>query len=300
MLDSCLRTREWSSRKWYLIFCLLLLSTWLVACAQPQAQNKSKAFVTPLAQITAPTPLLTRGILTIGSYTNYLPQEFTEGETDTVVGFDIDLINVLAQRMGLRPHVVQLDFSSLLPSLQEKNVDVVISALPITSDLQKQVDFVPYFKGGESLLVANGNPHHIQGTNDLCGLSVGVRIGTLEENDLRVASNTCKQAGNKPITTIALSNGADVIQLLKTGRVVATYQDAPVSDYYIHQDPSLFAIGGQVTNGNVEGIAIRKGDASILQAVQKAFQAVRNDGTYHFLIMKWGLTTGELTSDEDG
>jgi len=78
--------------------------------------------------------------------------------------------------------------------------------------------------------------------------------------------------------------------------VIATYQDSPVSDYYIRQAPSLFTIGGPVANENLEGIVVRKGDPSMLKALQSAFQALNRDGTYHYLIMKWGLTTGELTS----
>jgi polar amino acid transport system substrate-binding protein len=238
-----------------------------------------------------------RGTLTIGSYTDYPPQEFTDENTNTLVGFDIDLINALAKLMSLRPKIVSLDFSSLLPNLQARNIDLVISAIPITPDFQKLADFVPYFKGGESLLVQNGNPHHIQNTSDLCGLAVGVRIGTLEENDLRIANDACKQVGDKPIMTTALPDQADVIHLLMTGHVVATYQDAPVSDYYVRQAPSIFDIGGPVTNENVEGIAVHKGDGTMLKAVQSALQTLRKDGTYHYLIMKWGLTTGELMSN---
>jgi polar amino acid transport system substrate-binding protein len=251
---------------------------------------------TPHIQVTAPVSLLTPNTLTVGSYTDYPPQEFIDTTTNTVVGFDIDLISSMAQYMGLRTDIVQLEFSSLLHSLKKNDVDIVISAIPITPDLQKQAELIPYFRGGESFLVENGNPYHIQSTSDLCGLSVGVRSGTLEENDLRIANDTCKQAGNKPITTIALSKEDDVIHLLMIGRVIATYQDSPVSDYYIRQAPSLFTLGGPVTNENLEGIVVRKGDSSMLKALQSAFQALNKDGTYHYLIMKWGLTTGELTS----
>ncbi len=296
MLRSFIRTRKRPSKRFFCAACCLLVVFFVAACAQSQEQHAQKIRVVSVTQIASPSSLLVPGTLTIGSYTSYPPQEFIDTTTNMVVGFDIDLITVLAQRMNLHPKIVQLDFTSLLPSLREKDIDIAISAIPITPDLQKQATLLPYFKGGESLLVAIGNPHHIQSTSDLCGLSVGVRSGTLEENDLRVASNSCMLAGSKPIATIALPDQDSVIHLLKTGNVVATYQDAPVSDYYIRQAPSLFAIAGQVTNENVEGIAMRKDDKSMEQALQAAFAAVRKDGTYHYLIMKWGLTTGELTN----
>jgi polar amino acid transport system substrate-binding protein len=290
VLYTILKTRKWSSR-WIVCICFLCIFSTLSACGN-QTQNVKKQPVTQ-KQIIPPHSLLTNGTLTIGSYTNYLPQEFVDG-TNHLTGFDIDLINELARRMGLHSKFVQLDFRNLLPSLQAKTVDVVISAMPITPEMQKKADFIPYFKGGESLLVANGNPYHIQTTYDLCGLSVGVQIGTLEETDLRQASNICQQNGRKAINTMALSVQTDVIHLLMAGHVVATYQDAPVSDYYIHQAPSLFHLGGPVTNMNVEGIAVHKGDTAMYKAIENTLEAIRKDGTYHYLIMKWGLTTGEL------
>ncbi len=70
--------------------------------------------------------------------------------------------------------------------LVAKRFDVVISAVTIAPERQKQVAFAPYFNAGESLLVQTGNPKHITGTDDLCGLAVGVEEGTVEQVSCRV------------------------------------------------------------------------------------------------------------------
>jgi polar amino acid transport system substrate-binding protein len=149
---------------------------------------------------------------------------------------------------------------------------------------------VPYFNAGESLLVQAGNPKNIKGLSDLCGQSVGVQTGTIEQADLQTASNACKTAGKPEIKMVVLQDQTAVIQLLANQRVVATYQDSPVTDYYNKQHPGQFAVGGSVINAGLEGIVIRKNDAPMFNAVKAAFDKLKADGTYKQLIDKWGLT----------
>lgn len=205
------------------------------------------------------------------------------------------MITAVAQRMGLQAKVVSTSFDTIIDSLVAKRFDVVISAIIITADRQKKVDFVPYFNAGESLLVQKGNPHNIKSTADLCGLPVGVQTGTIEQTDLQTANDACKKSGKPLIDVTALTNQTDVIQLLATNRVVATYQDSPVTDYYNKLNPGRFTVGGSVVNAAPEGIVVRKGDTSMFNAVQTAFNQLKADGIYRSLILKWGLTDGEIS-----
>ena len=207
-----------------------------------------------------------------------------------------DLITAVAQRMGLKAHVVTTGFDTIIDSLTAKRFDVVISAVSVTPERQKKVDFVPYFNAGESLLVQAGNPKNIKALVDLCGQNVGVQDGTIEQADLQTANtNVCKKASKPAMNLTVLKNQTDVIQLLANNRVVATYQDSPVTDYYIKQHPGQFAVGGSVINAGLEGIVVRKGDSSMFNAVQTAFKQLKADGTYHTLITKWGLTNEQIT-----
>ncbi|HLG60678.1 MAG TPA: ABC transporter substrate-binding protein [Ktedonosporobacter sp.] len=240
--------------------------------------------------------LITPGVLTVGSDTTYPPQEYIDTTTHQAAGFDVDLISAIANKMGLKAQVVTAKFDSIISSLAARRFDVVISAVSITSDRQKQADFVPYFNAGESLLVQNGNPKGIKSTADLCGMDVGVQNGTIEQTDLQTASDACKKAGKPEINMTVLQDQTAVIQLLQTNRVVATYQDSPVTDYYLKQNPGRFEVGGSVVNAAPEGIVIRKGDTAMLNAVQSAFNALKVDGTYRSLISKWGLTNEAITT----
>lgn len=279
------------------IFMVLLLA--LAACGSnpPQTTTGGGGGSTKPTKATVPAPndLLTPGVLTVGSDTTYAPQEYIDTATGKAAGFDIDLISAVAQRMGLTAQIQTAKFDSIIQSLQSKRFDVVISAVTINADRQKQVDFVPYFSAGESLLVQKGNPKNIKSVSDLCGQDVGVQNGTVEQDDLKTASEACQKAGKPAINVTVLQDQTAVIQLLATNRVVATYQDSPVTDYYLKQHQDQFEVGGSVVNAAPEGIVIRKGDTSMFNAVKASFNALKADGTYHSIIQKWGLTSGEIS-----
>lgn len=282
-----------------LVGCFLTLMLLLAACGS-SGTTTGGGGSTPAASssptVTPPNDLLTPGYLTVGSDTTYPPQEYIDTSTNQAAGFDIDLIKAIAGRMGLQAKIVTTSFDTIIDSLSAKRFDVVISAVTITPARQQKADFIPYFSAGESLLVQNGNPHHITQVSDLCGQKAGAQNGTIEQSDLQTASAACQKAGKPPIQITVLTNQTDVIQLLVTNRVVATYQDSPVTDYYIKLHPGQFQVGGSVVNAAPEGIVVRKGDTSMFNAVNTAFKQLKADGTYHKIILQWGLTSEELTS----
>ncbi|HLL79735.1 MAG TPA: ABC transporter substrate-binding protein [Ktedonobacteraceae bacterium] len=298
------RFQQWGRRRHsfaVIVMCVSLALVLLLAACGSSTGGSGGTTPAPTTNsqtptVTPPNDLLTSGTLTVGSDTTYPPQEYIDTTTHEAAGFDIDLIKAVAARMGLQAKVITTSFDTIINSLVAKRFDVVISAVSVTPDRQKKVDFVPYFNAGESLLVQNGNPKHITSPNDLCGMPVGVQNGTIEQTDLQTASANCTKAGKPAINITALTNQTDVIQLLATNRVVATYQDSPVTDYYIKLHPGQFSVGGSVIGAGPEGIVVRKGDTSMFTAIQTAFNQLKANGTYHALILKWGLTNEELTS----
>lgn len=278
------KRRSRSSLAVVLLLSLVGLSLLLAACGSGSTT------------IAAPTDLLTPGVLTVGSDTSYPPQEYIDPTTHKAAGFDVDLITTLAKLMGLQAKIVPTKFDTIIDDLVAKRFDVVISAVSITPVRQKNVDFVPYLNAGESLLVQKGNPKHIQSTDDLCGLAVGVQEGTIEQGVLQSSSDNCQEQEKPTIKIIALQDQTAVIQLLATNRVVSTYQDSPVTDYYSKQNPDLFEGAGSVFAPGPEGIVVRKNDPSMFNAIQTAYQQVKAANTYHQLILKWGLTNEELAA----
>jgi len=273
------------------------LSLLFAACGSGGSTSTTTANPTAPAKpsIAAPTDLVTAGTLTVGSDTTYPPQEFVDTASGKAIGFDIDLITAMGQRMGLKVDVKKANFNTIIDDLSAHRYDVAISAITINDQRKQKADFVPYFSAGESLLVAKGNPEKLTSVKQLCGKNVGVQDGTVELDDLNAANKDCKAAG-KPINLTVLKDQTDVIQLLVNHRVVATYQDSPVTDYYIKLNPGQLEIGGSVVNAAPEGIAVRKGDSSMLTAMQNAFKALKSDGTYDSIFSKWQLNAAQKIS----
>jgi ABC-type amino acid transport/signal transduction systems, periplasmic component/domain len=269
-----------------------VLALLLAACGGTSATTGTP---TPAAKpsIAAPTDLLKTGTLVVGTDPTYVPMEYIDTATNTYTGFDIDLIKAMAAKLGLKVEVDKTSFTTIFDDLNNKRFDVVISAVTVNSDRQKAFDFVPYFSAGESLLVDKGNPKNLKSVSDLCGLNVGVQTGTVEQTDLDTASKACTKAGKSAIKETVLQSQTDVIQLLANRRVDATYQDSPVTDYYNKINPGQFEVGGSVVNAAPYGITVRKGDSSMLTAMQKAFQAVKTDGTYDKLFQSYSFSDAE-------
>jgi polar amino acid transport system substrate-binding protein len=277
------------------LFLFIVLSFAIVGCGSSSITSTTS--VVPSSQqvhVTAPNDLITSGVLTVGSDTTYPPQEFIDPQSKQDTGFDVDLITAMASYLGLKTNVVTAGFDSIIDSLNAKRFDVVISAITVNPERQQKVNFVNYFNAGESLLVTQGNPKNLQTVADLCGLKVGVQTGTVEQQDLTTADQACVKSGKPHIQLTVLQSQDEVVNLLANNRVDATYQDSPVTDYYIKLHPGQFSVGGSVVNAAVEGIAIRKSDTSMLMAMQVAFDVLKINGTYHQLIVKWGLTKEEL------
>ncbi len=289
-----------SSHTMLLLGRMVVLSLLLAACGSgstttsPTASNPTSNPAT--STTTSPTDLITPGILTVGSDTTYPPQEYIDSTTNQPVGFDVDLITAIAQRMGLKAKIVTTKFDTIIDDLAARRFDVAISAISITPDRQKKADFVSYLNAGESLLVQKGNPKNIQTTDDLCGLAVGVQDGTIEQGVLQSSSDNCLEQDKPAINIIALQDQTVVIQLLANNHVVATYQDSPVTDYFVKQNPSQFEVGGSTFGAGPEGIAVRKSDTSMFNAIQMAYNQLKAAGTYQQLILKWGLANEQLSA----
>ncbi|GCE10716.1 hypothetical protein KTT_05750 [Tengunoibacter tsumagoiensis] len=236
-------------------------------------------------------------MITVGTYAQYPPQEFIDPKTNQPVGFDIDIMNALALRAHLKLHIVTSSFATLLDSLVNGQLDIVISAVSITPERQQKVHFLPYFHGGESLLVTKGNPDHINSLADLCGHTVGVKEASFEQSDLEVANTDCQNAGKPGIVITSVPKQHDVLQLILSNHVSATYQDAPITDYAIKQNSAKVERAGILVDDNLEGIALRKEANDLYYTLQHALEQMKADGSYHALIKKWGLTSGDILAN---
>ena len=221
--------------------------------------------------------LVQAGSLTIASDTTYKPAEFVDpNDPSKFAGYDIELGNEIAKRMCLTPHFITATFGPELltaiasPTLGQQRYDMSISSWTIRDDRLKVVNMIPYFQAGESVLVPKGNPKNIKTIADMCGKIVAVQTDTTEESELKDANGEGdKSSGQEPVcktNKIRIQSNSDqniVVQTVVNGQADASYQDEPVTGYYVAQNSSKAEIGGVTVAPAPQGMVVRKDNARL-------------------------------------
>ncbi|MDO9405666.1 MAG: ABC transporter substrate-binding protein [Polaromonas sp.] len=237
----------------------------------------------------APEALVEKGALTYGVAATFAPFEYKDG--DKLAGFDIDLITALGKKLNLEPKAMNMEFKGLIPALQGSRVDVINSAMYINPARSEQVDFVPYLKIGNQVIVAKGNPAKITGRdNTLCGKSIAVTLGGIQETQARADNERCTKAGLPAVKVMTLPTAQDSALTLRQGRADAYYDSTPGAVKLMSELSNVFeAVGGEFESNTLIGLAVRKGDAKTKAALEAALKEIVADGTYGKLIAKWNF-----------
>lgn len=260
----------------------------------------------PTSTVTCPTNtasfhLVNTGKLTVASDTTYAPAEFADPNDPTkYIGYDMDLAAELARRLCLTVNVQKADFGSIIqdisgPALGTQRYDMSISSFTITDARKEKVDMLPYFQAGESMLVPAGNPMHFTKFEDMCGKNIAVQDNTVEQMELEDANGTGdKSSGQAPVcksNPVKISHNPDqnlVILQVVNGTADASYQDSPVTSYFVSQHPGKLDIGPVTVAPSPQGMVMRKDNKPLEDAVKAALDAMRADGTYLRILKHWG------------
>jgi polar amino acid transport system substrate-binding protein len=224
------------------------------------------------------------GVMTFGSDTTYAPFESIDTTSGQAVGFDVDLANLIANKLGVKAKIMSTDFGGIIPALQSGKFDAIISAMTITDERKKEIDFSdPYYDSGQIIAVQVSN-NSIKGPDDLSGKKVGVQTGTTGEE----AAKKIKGAIVKSYPDIQLAFTDLVI-----GRIDAVVNDLPVSAFYAKGHPGVKLVGNLFTVEQY-GIAFRKDETELREAVNDALKEIKANGEYDQIYEKWfGKKPGE-------
>ena len=260
----------------------------------PAPGNPTPAAAAPLAD-RLPQQVRDAGVVRVGSDVAYAPVEFYDTDGKTVVGVDPDIAAKLGEKLGVEFRFENGTFDGLITSLRSKRVDVIMSAMSDTPERQQQVDFVDYFTAGTSILVKKGNPEGIQSLDDFCGRTIALQRGTTQEEVAAEQSKKCQAAG-KPLQVLAFDRDTEALLQVKQGRAVADMNDFPVAAYNAQTSGggSDFEVVGEQIAAGPYGIAFRKEDTQLRDAVKEALDAVIQDGGYAQVLEKWDVQQGAV------
>ena len=242
-----------------------------------------------------PADIAKAGVIRAATDGTYPPNEFTGSDGKTLQGFDIDLGNAVAQRLGLKIEFANAKFDSILTGIQGNRYDLSLSSFTDNKERQAKVDFVDYFTAGTSILVKKGNPNAIKTLDDLCGKTIAIQRGTTQDDVAKAQQAKCKTTG-KELKVLKFDRDTEALLQLKQGRAVADMNDFPVAAYTTQQAPDSYEVVGEQIAAGPYGIGIRKEDSQIRDALQKAVQALIASGEYTKILQKWKVTQGAVAT----
>jgi len=216
-------------------------------------------------------------ILYVGTDTAFVPFEY-KGADGRYTGFDIELWDAIAKKIGVKYELRPMDFNGLLPGLATGALDVALAAIFITPEREKAIDFsIPYFKAGLKVLVLSDNTD-IHEPGDLKGKVVAVKTGTATVKYV----TSLKPARMKKFPNIDMA----YLEVL-TGGADAAMHDTPNVLYFIKTAGKgrVKAVGSEVEAAEY-GIAFPKG-GTLRGKVNTALQEMMKNGEYNLLYRKW-------------
>ncbi|MDJ0339380.1 ABC transporter substrate-binding protein [Cryobacterium sp. PH31-O1] len=216
------------------------------------------------------------------------------------IGFDPELGRLLGQKLDIDVSLNKQAFDSVIPSLQAKKNDIIMSGMNDTPERQETLRFVDYSMGGFAILVPEGNPKKVGTQLDLCGKTVAVQKATVQGDLLRQMD-----CGSSPVTVMELPLDTDAQTALRAGKSDAYVADAVVAEYVAVtvEDGKAFEVVRDPKNPAgfnpvYSGIGILQDRSDLIDAVQQALQALIDDGSYQAVLERNNIAAYAIESAE--
>ena len=265
-----------------LMISLLMLTLAAAGCGQSPAPAKPEAKPAPVSRI---DQIKKNGKLILATG-NYRPFEYHDEKTNKIIGYDIDVAEAIAKNIGVPLVIQEMQFTGLIPSLQNGQADFVIAAMYITPQRREIVDFAePYMDTGMTVVVRKDD-NAIKGPNDLNGKTVGVKAGATSEKVVQDMN-----AKGAKITIKSYKETVDHNLDLQNGRLDAAVNDLLNQLEYNKTNPALKVVGEPFTKAQL-GIAVKKGDKELLALINTVLKELKQSGESDKLYKKW-LTGGK-------
>lgn len=221
-------------------------------------------------------------VLRVGTDATFPPMEFVDNNQRT--GFDIELVEAMGKVMNRRIEWVDIDFKGLVPGLVSRRFDMAVSAIYITDERKKVVDFSDsYYAGGLVAMVKDGNAS-IKTLKDLNGKKVAVQVGTKSVGYLGT---------NYPqVQLVEVEKNQEMFTLVDIGRADAAVTGKPAAFQYVRTRGGLRVLEQQLTTEEY-GMAIRKDTPELTKAVNAALAKLKADGSYAKIVGKWFSNTAK-------
>jgi len=217
--------------------------------------------------------------LVVASSATYTPFAF-ENKDKQIVGFDIDIIDAVAKQQHMKLRIVNTPFTSIFASLNNGDVDLVISGVTINDKRKQSFDFsAPYFDARQLIAVPKSST--VKSLKDLDGKKVSVVSGSTADDVMS------REVGKTNPNIRRFESTPLIISELASGGVDAAIGDNGVIAYRVSQNPGLKTVEDANFPKEYYGIVVRKGEKALLERINAGLGAIRANGTYNQIYKKW-------------
>jgi len=242
-----------------------------------------------------PSAIKSDGTIKIGTDATYAPNEFLEADGKTVTGFDVDLFDAVAQKLGLKTNWTPAPFDAIIPGVDSGKYEIGVSSFTINAERKKTVNMVSYFDAGTQWATKTGNPSGIS-PSAACGHKVAVQRGTVQVDDVTARSKKCTSAGKKAIGIDQYQGQDQATASVVSGKDDAMLADSPVAAYAVKKTSGQLKTLGAIYDSAPYGYVVPKDQTPFAKAVSGAVQSLVDDGTYTKILTKWGVQQGAVTT----
>jgi ABC-type amino acid transport substrate-binding protein len=271
----------------------LVLGLALAGCGDDEESGGGgEATSTPAAEVEkfdAGTPLgdiQEKGEIAIGVKYDVPPFGFNNPSSGKVEGFDVDLGQAIADKLGVEPKFIEAISDNRIPFLQDGTADVILSPMTINEERVGQIEFSdPYYIAKGRILVKEDNSE-ITGVDSLGGKNVCTALGSTYEATLK------DQAPDAKLKLV--DSYSECLESLQNGSVDAISTDDVILTGMIIQDDTLKLVGDELSQ-EPYGAGIKKGNTELQEFVNGVFSEYKDDGRYDETYEKW---VGQYTDTE--
>lgn len=258
----------------------LIMGTALVlaACGSQQSAdvtNKSSS------EAAAPADLLeqikTDGVIKFGTEGTYAPYTFHD-DSGKLTGFDVEIAEEVAKRIGVKAEFVETKWDGMFAGLDAKRFDAVINQVTIRPDRQEKYDFSDPYIVSKAVLIVHADNEAVKQFEDLKGLKSGQSL----------TSNLADLAKSYGAEIVTVDSFNQALDLITSKRIDATINDSlSFLDYKKERQDAPIKVAAEMDTKDENGILFNKGNETLVKAVNEALSAMKTDGTYDKISLKW-------------
>ncbi|MEU6950546.1 ABC transporter substrate-binding protein [Streptomyces sp. NPDC046316] len=249
-----------------------------------------------------PEKIRKRGTLEIvDSSGSAAPLTFYATDNKTVIGVETDIAFLVADVLGLEPHINTVSWENIFVGLDSAKYDVGFSNITVTEERKEKYDFATYREDNLGFEAKKGSGLKVAGPEDVAGRKVAVSSGTNQEKLLVEWSKENEKAGRKPVDIAYYQNDSDTYLALQSGRIDLYLGPNPTAAYHAATTGKTEVVGTYSGAGStLQGLiaATTKKDSGLAEPLAAALDEVIENGTYAEVLERWGLSDEAVPTSE--